>query len=125
MRDSVGSHEQLKPEKSGQELLTNVGAPHSLLPCKRLVDQVNHGVEERAGARRRVEDEHAGVSQPLWAAEAGLEEMVNGTNDEGDNSPRSVVNPSDLAHPGIVGSKERLVEVDHRVLLGFSCAEVF
>lgn len=75
MRDSIGSHEQLEPEKPRKQMLVNVVAPRAelLLPLELIADEIEHAVEKRgrAGGGIKDEDAVAGLADFLFGLAPG------------------------------------------------------
>ena len=114
----------------------------------RLVDEVNHLDEERAGAGGRVEDlderlpgrsalrnlqflvalrhlaPSGGVGQAVGEAELSAEEFVHGAHDVRDHGTRGVKDASAHLLLLVVGGEEVLVEVNDRVFMGVPVAKV-
>jgi hypothetical protein len=153
MGDGVGRHEELETEKTREEVILDVTGPHAGVAAghKSPADMVDDGIEEGAGAASGVQDQDfvtldslagvffpfnleagivvgngdfGGVGKAIGAVEAGLEQVIDRTDDVADDRFGGVVDAAGFTKLRIVGGKEGLVEMDDWVLLAGAATEL-
>ena len=139
----VWSHQQLESEQARQQVLVHVVAP-AAAQAALLEIAVNYGnnfAQKRAGARRRIENQHPRhllrlavlrldldrrrVGEAVRKPELVAQQPVDAAHDVGDDRLRRVVDAVLDLQLAVVGREKVLVEVHRGVFLPGALAEIF